>query len=233
MPAPPLCTITGTAYLPSGGVQTNAYLNIVKVYLDNAVLTSELQIVNSTNGVFNFTLPRGSIVYLFGNVIGLHTSSNGHARPVPDAPTATLESLLPASTHTVNGVTQGQLADLQERVDALETGGASYLVYTAKLSQAGAGDPTATVLENTLGGAIVWARAGVGAYTGTLNGAFPVARSWFAKPSIDYSAADGVEFHAFLNRGSDNIIALTVTDVTGLAMDGFNNLSIEIRVYPA
>lgn len=37
-------------------------------------------------------------------------------------------------------------------------GGASYAIYTALLSQSGTDDPTATVLENTLGGTVVWTR---------------------------------------------------------------------------
>jgi hypothetical protein len=47
-----------------------------------------------------------------------------------------------------------------------------YKVYTALLSQSGTDAPVATVLENTLGGDIVWTRDMAGQYTGTLADAF-------------------------------------------------------------
>ena len=39
-----------------------------------------------------------------------------------------------------------------------------YKVYTALLTQSGTAAPVATVLENTLGGAVVWSRINTGAY---------------------------------------------------------------------
>ena len=53
---------------------------------------------------------------------------------------------------------------------SLTGGGASYDVYTAILTQSGTDDPTATVLENTLGGTVVWTYVDVGTYLGTLTG---------------------------------------------------------------
>lgn len=51
----------------------------------------------------------------------------------------------------------------------------NYGIYTALLTQAGTAAPVATVLgENTIG-TIVWTRAGVGQYVGTLAGAFDVS----------------------------------------------------------
>lgn len=46
-------------------------------------------------------------------------------------------------------------------------------VYRALLTQTGTDAPVATVLENSLGGAIVWSYDSVGTYFGTLVGAFP------------------------------------------------------------
>ena len=48
-------------------------------------------------------------------------------------------------------------------------GGASYLVYTALLSQSGTDAPVATVLENTLGVTVTWSYGNVGSYTGTYS----------------------------------------------------------------
>lgn len=47
-----------------------------------------------------------------------------------------------------------------------------YKVYTALLTQSGTDAPVATVLENTLGGDVVWSYENVGVYNGTLVGAF-------------------------------------------------------------
>lgn len=44
--------------------------------------------------------------------------------------------------------------------------------YKALISQTATGAPTAIVLENTLGGTLVWTRTGTGTYSGTLSGAF-------------------------------------------------------------
>ncbi len=44
--------------------------------------------------------------------------------------------------------------------------------YVAIITQSGTSAPTATVLENSLGGTVVWTRDDVGLYIGTLSGAF-------------------------------------------------------------
>ena len=51
-------------------------------------------------------------------------------------------------------------------------GAAAYLVYTALLSQSGTDAPVATVLQNTLGGTVVWSRNTTGDFSATLVGAF-------------------------------------------------------------
>lgn len=56
-------------------------------------------------------------------------------------------------------------------------GGSSYLVYTALLTQTATDAPVATVLENTLGGTVVWTRNSAGNYTATLAAAFPLGRT--------------------------------------------------------
>src|SRR5919205_1532875 len=49
--------------------------------------------------------------------------------------------------------------------------------YSAVVTQNGSDAPVATVLRNTLGGGVIWARADVGYYVGTLAGAFPVGKT--------------------------------------------------------
>ena len=60
----------------------------------------------------------------------------------------------------------------QDIADLGGGGAAAYLVYTALLSQSGTDAPVATVLENTLGGTVVWGYASAGNYTATLANAF-------------------------------------------------------------
>lgn len=59
-----------------------------------------------------------------------------------------------------------------ERLDDKIDGLAGVKRYVALLSQGATSDPTATVLENTLGGTVVWTRDQAGIYSGTLSNAF-------------------------------------------------------------
>ena len=61
-------------------------------------------------------------------------------------------------------------------------GAAGYKTYVALLSQAETDPPVATVLENTLGGTVVWTYYDVGQCIGTLTGAFPVPRTVILYP---------------------------------------------------
>ena len=64
---------------------------------------------------------------------------------------------------------------IYEKEDTSKAVGGStpiYKSYTALLTQTSTNNPVATVLENTLGGAITFARVGGGVYTLTLSNAF-------------------------------------------------------------
>ncbi len=106
-----------------------------------------------------------------------------------------------------------------------------YKSYVALLSQTGTNDPTAVVLENTLGGDIVWTRSlSAGQYIGTLNGAFPIEQkvclfiqntysSNYIVPYLYYSDANTVSIETYWSVGASDI-------------DGqLYNTSVEIRVY--
>ena len=55
---------------------------------------------------------------------------------------------------------------LQTFAEALSQFSSSpYKVYTAKITQTGTGNPTVTVLQNTLGSDLVWTRSNSGFYT--------------------------------------------------------------------
>ncbi|MBC8377178.1 MAG: hypothetical protein H8E26_14130 [FCB group bacterium] len=103
-------------------------------------------------------------------------------------------------------------------------------VYRALLTQAGAGAPVATVLENTLGGEIVWSRPGVGTNRGTLAGAFPAASTFI---SFSQNGAGQYFLSTPWSVAADYIEVLTMyNDGLAMATDGLFNGAIEILVYP-
>lgn len=99
--------------------------------------------------------------------------------------------------------------------------------YVATLMQTGTNAPVATVLENTLGGELVWTRSNVGDYRATLTDAFPSASvvtiftgNTFGELMI-YEAA----------RNNANSIYLKAWWDGALGDDQLLNTPIEIRVY--
>lgn len=98
--------------------------------------------------------------------------------------------------------------------------------YLATLTQTGTAAPVATVLENQLSAPIVWARTGVGVYTGTLTGAFTVGKTI---ATISQPAAG----KATIAYTSANVITISTFDATPVAADAIlAALALEIRVYP-
>ncbi len=104
-------------------------------------------------------------------------------------------------------------------------GGASYLKYVALLTQTGTDAPVATVLENTLGGTVVWTRDDVGTYLGTLAGVF-IENKTFA--IIGSSGGQNGVF-----RVATDVVIVATLDNSGVATDELlSGTGIEIRVYP-
>lgn len=96
-----------------------------------------------------------------------------------------------------------------------------YKVYTALLTQTGTNAPVATVLENTLGGDIIWSYSNVGEYHGTLTGAFPQNHTVF-EPPIQTSKTVARASSAFIaGRINDNTVLFQVDegDQDGVALD--------------
>lgn len=105
-----------------------------------------------------------------------------------------------------------------------------YKVYKALLSQTGTNAPVATVLENTLGGTVVWSYDSVGNYKATLSGAFTEGKtmvSWTLQYGEDetnniiINAVDGLP---------DYIIVITEISASG-ANVVLNNTRFKIEVY--
>ena len=108
-------------------------------------------------------------------------------------------------------------------------GGTGYLVYTAILNQSGTDAPVANVLQNTLGGTVVWARDGAGSYTATLSNAFTENKT-FLGDKIKYISVVDEDFLS-IERNSVSEIGLDHFFV-GEQVDDFTNFPVEIRVYP-
>ena len=104
--------------------------------------------------------------------------------------------------------------------------GVGYKVYTALLSQSGTSAPVATVLENTLGGTVVWTRNSTGLYTGTLAGVFTANKTFTTNTFGTFSG------FAQFTSSSVNTVNINTTNSSITLTDGLlNGNSIEIRVY--
>lgn len=109
--------------------------------------------------------------------------------------------------------------------------GRAYKVYKAYLTQSGTSAPSATVLENTLGGTVVWTRDDVGIYKGTLAGAFTSSSTICLNQSIVQSSP--MKFMQVYVTGADEINVLTFDASFADADDCLNaGAHIEIQVYP-
>lgn len=109
-----------------------------------------------------------------------------------------------------------------------------YKVYTALLNQTGTNAPVATVLENTLGGTVVWTRNSPGLYIATLIGAFPLGKTYGNATFSFDDAAEGYKSIG-ISRNNNNVVQLRTSDgiIGGSSNDGLmlEPTSIEIRVY--
>lgn len=113
--------------------------------------------------------------------------------------------------------------------------------YVALLTQTGTSAPTATVLENGLGGTVVWARSNVGIYTATLAGAFTENKT-IELPRTQF-AVDGGDMALLVTtaRTSENVITVTSVNLDGSSAPAIVNaaadinggaINIQILVYP-
>jgi hypothetical protein len=101
-------------------------------------------------------------------------------------------------------------------------------VYAAIVAQAGTAAPTATVLENTLGGTVVLARSSAGVYTFTLTGVFTTAKTVILA-SVD-SGATAVMVR--VAHTSANVVTITTANASAVAADLVGNLNLLITVHP-
>jgi len=103
--------------------------------------------------------------------------------------------------------------------------------YVAVFTQESTLDPVVVVLENSLGGEIVWTRDSTGNYYGVLNGAFQENKTVSFYTHDNY---DGNTGFSGMKRIDNNTIWVTFNDFDGNYVDiGDNSIdSIQIVVYP-
>jgi hypothetical protein len=111
------------------------------------------------------------------------------------------------------------------------------LVYKALLTQSSTNAPVATVLENTLGGTVVWTRTDVGEYEATLVGAFPIAKTIVIFGVFNSSFISGSSYITMFSSGMPDSLKVVTRDIGIIAAGdpGDNQLSntpITIEVYP-
>ena len=114
-------------------------------------------------------------------------------------------------------------------------GGASVPTYKATLTQTGTNAPVATVLENTLGGTVVWAYSSTGVYTATLAGAFTANKTFMICGSANEpggSVATGSTFTVQLFRQDANTIMVRVAVDGNETDERLVETAIEIQVFP-
>ena len=106
-------------------------------------------------------------------------------------------------------------------------------VYRAFLSQSGADNPpTATIVENTLGGTVVFFYGSTGHYQASLVSAFPADKTCLRDEIIIGADDITVVRYVRMRRSDDDNINIDVGEVGTPSDDILNNTYIEILVYP-
>jgi len=164
----------------------------------------KLAVIEGSNKISN--------IYRTGSITATTFKGGAALTGTPTAPTAT------AGTNTTQIATTAFVQNA--------TG--NYKKYVALISQTGTSAPTATVLENTLGGTVIWTRTGTGAYLATLTGVFTTN-----KTVVFITQTSGSSIVSSSYSSVNDVSVSTANSTTANAIDGvLTNSSMEIRVYP-
>ena len=139
-------------------------------------------------------------------------------------------------TELVNKIGSSRFFDLpsmlKEAFTRLAPQEPKYKVYTALLSQSGTDAPVATILENTLGGEVVWSYYAEGVYNGELLGAFTINKTDISFGAYKSNGQAGDKMNIYDDEGeSEDSIKIIQQTYDNNSVDVFSNVRIEIRVY--
>lgn len=177
-----------------------------------ALTTALVQITTTQNESPLINISRIKDIYTYGSYANIRYDDNGNV----------------FSVIKTNMTTSAILSAIQTEENVPKK-------YVATLTQSGTNAPVATVLENTLGGTVVWARVDLGRYTATLTGAFPDASKVFIKTTAGRfdNLVDFNLIEILAQRTSANTIHLAnLKSSSSLEDDILTNDGIEILVYP-
>lgn len=257
------CVVTGTLYEQDGtpmpeGKATLTVLSIVKAgeFVEPSPGTARTK-RNDVSGVITLTLPRLSNVTLQSKATAgkevIDQFANAVTVSIPDSATANLEDLIAAAQVPTEGVVvQDDGVGFPNKVGTFNFGqglvatetsaGVSevklpYKVYRAFLQQGAATAPIATVLENTLGGTVIWTRASAGTYDMTLVGAFPEDKImiFMGTECFIITAFSIIKAEVWLPGDANRITTRDYDPVLGYSVlkdDILANTAIEVYVYP-
>lgn len=203
-------TAAGTDF-NAGPVDNNdAYFTFRGTIEVNAAGTLLIRGAQRSAAAVNTTIIQGSILKL--------TKLNPSGIVIPESDAVAVSALIE------EGIT--------EAIDAYSA--EQPKVYRALLSQSGTGAPEPVVLENTLGGTVVWTREDVGNYVGTLVGAFPPLKTFIKNP-LFYVSEPHVEnvFCSMSGSLTSNTINIFITNLFSNQHEDnwLNGTPIEILVY--
>lgn len=107
----------------------------------------------------------------------------------------------------------------------------NYKVYTALLTQSDTDAPTAIVSENTLGGAVVWTREGMGVFRATSANAFTANKTFVFPGTLNSTNTSGV-YIQYDPTGIPDFVELNLLDINAASTDQLGTaFPIKILVY--
>lgn len=214
--------LDSVVYAYARGDGSSIMLSKGSVILDVAETVAEL-ITESAGGLVAFTAVSGDAtgdIAVNPNYILTVESANGGSY-------STLK--LCDNIYTRATITVDTAYSEMDAIVETSSGGSSYSVYTALLSQSGTDAPVATVLQNTLGGTLTWSRLSEGVYRADLTAYADDAEKILVLHGSVSSGA--IAMLAYIEY--PYVIVETQVRADGSGSDEqLYNSSIEIRVYP-
>ena len=224
----------GSGFGNSGIVDTNDeyYFENPKGRITFGTSSSENYIVATTTYFGSFKklkITSNNLVFNNGSADIFSFLSNGRVL-INKTDDDLTNQLQVAGTISASPATTANQVVVKSQLDAVAA--RPYKVYTAVLTQQNTNAPSAVVLENTLGGTVVWTRNSTGNYYGTLNNAFPIQNKIALFQGGSMWGTLPLKIIRVQHLNSDTIQIFTQQATDGALVDSsLSGTSIEIRVY--